>query len=181
MRSGLSGSRPAFGGSGVLRSGGQMEVREPHRATRSGSFRLRQDADLVYPLFCPVREREWLASWSPERVYSRSGAVEPECVFTSSDEHGRTTWLVSRHDPPARVVHMVRLTPDLTACLVEIAVRPLGPAECEVFVSYSHTALSPAGEEFVDGFSEAAYAQTMERWKAALEHFFERGSPMPGS
>ena len=161
--------------------GDKMEVREPRRATRHGSFQLCQDADAVFPLFCPVREQEWLESWNPGVVYSTTGAVEPECVFTSSDRHGRATWLVSHHDSAARIIHMVKLTPEFTACLLKIAVRPLSPSGSEVSVTYSHTALSPAGEEFVEGFSEDAYSRIMAHWKTALEHFFEHGSSMPGS
>ncbi|MHC4845525.1 MAG: hypothetical protein ACYTCU_05115 [Planctomycetota bacterium] len=59
------------------------------------------DADTVFPLFCPVREAEWLESWNPGVVISASGLVEPGCVFTSADANGESTWLVERHDPAA--------------------------------------------------------------------------------
>lgn len=158
-----------------------MEVREPHRTTRNNCFQLHQSADVVFPLFCPVREQEWLESWNPGVVYTNTGAAELECVFTSSDRHGRATWMVAHHDSDARVIRMVKITPELTACLLEIVVRPLSPSESEVSVTYSHTALSPAGEQFVDAFSEDTYAGIMAHWKSALEHFFEHGAPMPGS
>ena len=158
-----------------------MKIREPHRATRHGSFELRQAADVVFPLFCPVREGEWLESWNPGVIYSNTGVAEPECVFTSPDRYGSAMWLVSHYDPAARAIHMVKIAPELTACLLKIGVRTLSESGSEVSVTYSHTAISPAGKEFVDGFSEAAYSRIMAHWKAALEYFFEHGSPMPGS
>lgn len=158
-----------------------MEVRAPRRVTRAHAFRVGGDADRVFPLFCPVRELHWLESWSPGVVFSTSGVAEPECVFTSSDENGETIWLVTRHDPESRRLEMVRTTPGFTVCLLAISVRPLGPAECEVSVSYSHTALSEAGAAFIEEFSEDAYARMMAHWQAALDHYLAHGSPMPGT
>ena len=158
-----------------------MEVGNPHRATRHGSFQLRQGTDVVFPLFCPVREQEWLESWNPGVVYSNTGVAEPERAFTSFGGYRSATWLVSHYDPSARVIHMVNVSPELTACPLKIAVRPVSPADAEVSVTYSHTALSPGGEEFVEKFPEAAYSRIMAHSKTSLEHFFEHGSPMRGS
>lgn len=157
-----------------------MEVHEPRRATRRRAFRVSGDADAVFPLFCPVRELDWLESWSPGAVYSNTGVVEPECVFTSSDANGDATWLVVEHDAPERHVKLVKLTPGFTACLLDISVRAAG-AESEVSVSYSHTALSERGAAFVESFTEDAYTRIMEHWQSALAYFLKHGAAKPGS
>ncbi len=158
-----------------------MKVQLPHRAVRQRAFRVNGDGDTVFALFCPVREAEWLESWRPGTVYSKSGVIESGCVFTSADQNGRSIWLVSRHDPQQREVEMVRIAPGFTACLLQIAVRADGAGGCEVSVSYSYTALSDAGISFVDGFSEDAFTETMDRWQAALDHYLVHGSALPGS
>lgn len=158
-----------------------MKVRLPHRAQRRGAFRIGGAADTVFALFCPVRETDWLESWQPGTVYSTSGVIEPGCVFTSADQHGRSTWLVSRHDPERRELDMVRITAGFTACLLQIGVREDAAAGCAVTVSYSYTALSDAGAAFVDAFSEDAFAKMMDRWQAALDHYLVHGSALPGS
>jgi hypothetical protein len=158
-----------------------MKISAPRRATRSASFAVRGGADRVFPLFCPVREREWLESWNPGVVYSQSGLAEPECVFTSADRNGDTIWVVAHHDPHARVVKMVRVTPGFTACVLDISVVPVSSSECEVAVTYSHTALSEAGEIFVDAYSDEAYRKMMAHWQTALDFYLAHGSPLPGS
>lgn len=158
-----------------------MKISPPRRSTRSGSFEVCAPADRVFPLICPVREKEWMESWNPGVVYSQSGLVEPECVFTSADENGETIWIVVDHDAETRVVEMVRTTPGFTACILDVAVEPVSEAECRVAVTYSHTALSAAGEAFVDAFSDEAYAEVMAQWKRALDHYLAHGSALPGS
>jgi len=158
-----------------------MEIHKPYRATRCSEFRLNADADSVFSLMCPVRELEWLESWRPGVVYSVTGVIEPECVFSSSDENGQSTWLVSHHDPELRHVEMVKFTPEFTVCLLIILVRSLGAMKCEVSVSYSHTALSEAGSSFVKGFTEDAYTRLMAHWQRALDYYLTHGSAMPGS
>ncbi|MHC4845524.1 MAG: hypothetical protein ACYTCU_05110 [Planctomycetota bacterium] len=76
---------------------------------------------------------------------------------------------------------MVKMTPGFTVCRLDISVRPVGAAECEIDVTYGHTALSDAGAAFVEAFTEDACARTMATWKSALEHFLAHGTPMPGT
>lgn len=158
-----------------------MKVKPPQRVVRQCTFHVNGDCDSVFPLFCPVRETDWLESWRPGTVYSTSGVVEPGCVFTSEDRNGRSIWLVSRHDPQRHEVEMVRIAPGFTACLLRISVVPGINDSCDVSVSYTYTALSDAGAAFVDGVSEAAFAQMMDRWRAALDYYLVHGSAMPGS
>lgn len=114
-------------------------------------------------------------------VLSESGLVEPECVFTSSDTHGESTWLVPDHDPRGRRVRLVKFTPEFTVCLLEIGVEPGTAATCDVSVCYSYTALSEEGARFVDTFSAARYEEIMDHWRAAIRHYLEHGKPLPGS
>ncbi len=158
-----------------------MEILEPHRATHRSAFRLNGDADSVFSLMCPVRELDWLESWSPGVVYSATGIIESECVFSTSDENGQSTWFVSHYDPELRHVEIVKFTPGFTTCLLKVSVRPLSAMECEVSVSYSHTALSEAGSSFVEGFTEDAYTRFMAQWQSALDYYLTHGSAMPGS
>ena len=139
------------------------------------------DADSAFPLFCPVRERDWLESWNLQNVFSTSGFAEPGCVFTSLDANGESTWIISQHDTAERTIQMVKFTPRFTACLLNISVASTSATRCEVTVSYSHAALSEKGADFVLAFSEALYAKIMSHWKGALDHYLENGSPLPGS
>ena len=51
--------------------------------------------EVVFPLLCPVRERDWLDGWTYDMIHSNSGLVEMDYVFaTPGNEIGRTIWQV---------------------------------------------------------------------------------------
>lgn len=158
-----------------------MDIRKPQRATRTGSFRIEQPADKVFPLYCPVVEADWLESWSPEAVYTDTGRAERECVFTTTGETGTATWIVTDYDADALTLRMVKVTPDLTALVLDINVDEIDADSCMTTVTYSHTALSERGVEFVRGFTEDAYAQLMTSWKEAIDYYFEHAKALPGT
>ena len=71
--------------------------------TTQKTFRYRQtnngNIKDVFPLLCPVREKEWLEGWDCTLVHSQSGLIEKNCVFTTSHHGGsETVWLVTQYD-----------------------------------------------------------------------------------
>lgn len=158
-----------------------MKVEPPRRATRRRTIEVQGDADTVFALLCPVREVEWLESWKPLEVFSHSGVAERECVFVSDDGRRHSTWMITDHDAKHRRVRMVKFTPGFTVCLLEIAVASGPGATSLLDVCYSFTALSEAGNEYVNEFSEQAYDGVMAQWQQALDHFIAHGAAMPGS
>lgn len=158
-----------------------MKVSTPERARHRQTFSVTGDANTVFALMCPVRECDWLESWQPGIVLSDSGLVEPECVFTSSDANGESTWLVPDHDPVGRRIRLVKFTPGFTVCLLEIEVGPGAGSTCEVSVCYSYTALSDEGARFVAEFTAAHYQEIMAHWQSAIQHYLDHGQPLPGS
>ena len=44
--------------------------------------------DEVFPLLCPVRERDWLDGWEFRMIHSSSGLIEKDCVF-ATPHHGK--------------------------------------------------------------------------------------------
>lgn len=58
------------------------------RRTMHGTMRHPAPLERVFPLLCPVREREWLQGWDATMVCSESGVAEPGCVFTTVGPKG---------------------------------------------------------------------------------------------
>lgn len=124
---------------------------------------------------CPVREIEWADDWLPELVISSSGIAERDCVFTTPDKPGKAIWYVTRHEPENRFVEMLKIVPGVTACRLEIQLTPNGD-ECFADVTYSHTSIGAAGDEFVAGFTADSYQKFMQAWENELNHFLKTGS-----
>ena len=96
-----------------------MPISKPVRAVRSYTQQLVAPPHIVFPLLCPVREAEWANGWDPIRVWSASGFVEEDCVFTTPGEPA-AIWVVTRLDPDRFFVEMVKVTPGVTVCRLTI-------------------------------------------------------------
>ena len=146
-----------------------MKIVEPNRATRTYTQRLVAEPAAVFPLLCPVREADWIEGWDPPLVISSSGVAEPDCVFTTAVQPNDAVWYITRHEPAAGFVEMVKITSQVTACRLTIQLRP-APEECEADVAYSHTSLGPLGDEFIPSFTEEFYRKFMRDWEARINH-----------
>lgn len=151
-----------------------MNITKPKRASHTYRQRLAASPAKVFPLLCPVREAEWADGWLPELVISSSGVAERDCVFITQDESKKTIWYVTRHEPERWCVEMLKILPGVTACRLEIQLSENGN-ECFADVTYTHTSLSPAGDEFVAQFTADAYRKSMQAWEKALNHYLITG------
>ena len=133
----------------------------------------------VFPLLCPVREREWAPGWDCDLVYSSSGYAEDNCVFTTAHPgEPDTVWTVTEHDPERFRVGFVTVTPGLRAGRIAIRLEANGDGTTTARVTYTFTALSEAGNRFVDAFTDEAFAEKMRGWERAINHFLATGTMM---
>ena len=154
-----------------------MKIVKPNRVTRTYTQRLVGKPAAVFPLLCPVREVDWIEGWEPSLVISSSGVAEPDCVFTTSAQPTDAVWYITRHEPAAGLVEMLKITPQVTACRLTIQVRPAaGGSEAEV--TYSHTSLGPQGDEFIASFTEDFYRKFMQDWEARVNHYLRHGTAL---
>ena len=154
-----------------------MNVTEPFRVTRTYTQTLVASPDVVFPLLCPVREADWIPGWDPLLVLSSSGVAEPDCVFVTAASPADAIWYVTRHEPAAGYVEMIKVSPGVTACRLAIRLRRTSDG-CEADVSYMHTSLGPQGDDFVRGFTEASYVRAMQQWEARLNHYLVHDSAL---
>jgi hypothetical protein len=117
-----------------------------------------------------VRETEWAVGWTPELVISSSGVAERDCVFTTPNELETDIWYITRHEPENLFVEMLKISPGTTACRLTIQLREEG-AGCTADITYIHTSLGPAGDEFVAKFTPEYYQAFMQTWEKELNHF----------
>ena len=154
-----------------------MNVVQPFRVARTYTQSLVAPHEAVFPLLCPVREAEWIPGWDPLLVVSSSGVAEPDCVFVTGASPADAVWYVTRHEPAAGYVEMIKVTPGVTACRLTIRLRRTAEG-CEADVSYMHTSLGPQGDDFVRGFTEASYVRAMQQWEARLNHYLIHDSAL---
>ncbi len=154
-----------------------MITARPNRVTHSYVQRLVAGPAEVFPLLCPVREADWIAGWNPSRVLSDSGRAEADCVFTTPEYPNEAIWYVTRHEPDAGFVEMIRITPELTACRLTIQLRATNGGSAAI-VTYTHTSLGPRGDEFIAAFTSEHYARFMQDWETRLNHYLAHGKQL---
>jgi hypothetical protein len=150
------------------------------RITRTYCQTIDAPPDRVFPLLCPVREVEWLDGWRYAMIYSASGLVEEGAVFgTPGDGEPDTVWIVTRHDAVGQVVEFARFTHGSRVCVLRIAVRPKGATQSFVDVAYTYTGLSPAGNAFIDGFTDGSFLAAVTFWERSMNHWLATGERLP--
>jgi len=146
------------------------------RVTRAYRQTINTTPEKVFPLLCPVREAEWLDGWQYDMIYSESGLVEEGAVFSTPYEGEKDTiWIVTKHDSSKREVEFARFTNNSRTCILKITVKPKGGHSSYVEVSYTYTGITPAGNDFVDDFTEDAFLEVVTFWEKSMNYFLETG------
>ncbi len=132
--------------------------------------------EVVFPLLCPVREKEWLEGWDYMMVYSKSGLIENGCVFYSP-HHGsqQTIWSVTEHDKAKYRIEFVRFTPGEETVKIRIRLHETEKGKTTIDISYEYTALNDAKIKwFREGLDES-FQKSMIWWENALNYYISTG------
>jgi hypothetical protein len=149
------------------------------RTTRTYSQIINAAPEKVFPLLCPVREAEWLDGWQYAMIYSESGLVEEGAVFrTPHSGEEDTVWIVTKHDAGKREVEFARFTHDSRTCVLRIAVRARAENSSSVGISYTYTATTPAGNDFIDRLTEETFRESVIFWERSMNHFLKTGKKL---
>jgi ribosome modulation factor len=156
-----------------------MKPVDAGRVIRHYTQRIEARPETVFPLVCPVREAEWLEGWRDalRMVHSDSGLAEDGCVFeTRGPDRPETVWMITRHDPTARVVEFFRITTGLVATRLCVVVEGADGDSSSVDITYTHTPLSAEGRSFVERtYAEDAFRKAMAFWEDSMNHWLSSG------
>jgi hypothetical protein len=156
-----------------------MNIVKPVRVSHAYTQRLVAEPAKVLPLLCPVREADWIEGWNPSLVASRSGVAEPDCVFVTPATPVDAVWFITRHEPENGFVEMLKISPEVTACRLQIKVIAAAGGS-EAAITYSHTSLGPRGDAFVASFTREYYEGFMRDWEARMNHYLRTGEMLKG-
>jgi len=147
-----------------------------NRITRRYCQTINASPDEVFPLLCPVREAEWLDGWRYTMLFSVSGLVELGAVFsTPGDREADTVWIVTTHDAVQRVIEFTRFTPGSRVCVLRVVVTADASGRSLVDISYTYTAVAPAGNAFIASFTEEKFRAAVTFWERSMNHWLATG------
>jgi hypothetical protein len=102
------------------------------RARFSGAYDVAAPPAVIFPLLCPVREREWIEGWSGQAVHAGTGVAEPDGVFLAGPSSDPPAiYVVSRFEQDRVIEYVVvrtqwvqrlalRLSPSKTGTRLEM-------------------------------------------------------------
>lgn len=119
-------------------------------------------AATVFPLLCPVREREWVAGWQADLLYSTSGFIEQDCVFRVPKNGYQTLWSVAHYRPEQGELTFVIHHEDHYLEHLHIHARVIAASRCRLTWRRVFTALDPVGECFLNQYTRTQFDAAMQ-------------------
>jgi hypothetical protein len=143
---------------------------------RTQTIHLAGPPSRVFPLFEPLPEREWAEGWEPTMLFPPSGEAEVGAVFTSHHSgEPETIWAISVYDKASFHITYVRVTADSRVAFVDIRCAGREDGTTSATVSYTFTALSEAGNAFIERYTQEHYQYMMMQWEQAINHYLQHG------
>lgn len=133
-------------------------------------------ADRVFPLLTPRGEELWVPGWKPVYLHPSSGEMTLGMVFTTGSGEDATCWSVVAYDPARHISRYARVTPASRFGFVDVACTASGSTRTRVEVAYTYTALTEAGNAFIDALTEDSYRGMIEEWGPLMTAYLDRQS-----
>ena len=128
----------------------------------------------AFTFFEPEGERAWAEGWDPRYHFPPDGSPERGMVFTTGHGDEETIWTMIRHEPHNGLVEYVRTSPGSRTGTVLVQCSALDPQRTRVTVVYTLTALTPSGNEYLQGMHEARFRAFIESWEKAIAEAIAR-------
>jgi len=152
---------------------GKKKLVRSYRQTLTGS------AAEIFPLLCPVREKDWLPGWDYQLIYSESGYAEKGCVFETGNVYGSYRWIVTNYDSDIYTIQFVKINEDVSV-IIDIALEEERRDLCHCQIEY---AFIPHNEETAEQVyrenSAENFRSHMQIWETALNYYLQRHEMLP--
>ncbi len=147
------------------------------RFSDEATILLKGKVENVFPLFGPIREKEWAHGWNPEIVFSTSGIVEEQMIFKSPSRFENEPpylWIVTKYFPEQYLIEYTVTAPER---IWLIRVRCSAQDDLtSATISYSFTGLTPRGNQRNKIALEQMYSNRLKDWEEAINHYLNTGT-----
>lgn len=153
-----------------------MKVLKPNSINHSYTQSICRPPGEVFPLLCPVREKEWVNGWEPRVVVSESGLAETGCMFVTPGLPQDAVWIMTDVDPQAFHVEILKVIPGVVVGKIDIQLRPEGEDSTSAKITYTYTSISDYGDQMLEEFTAEHFRAFMETWENEINHFLTTGT-----
>jgi hypothetical protein len=149
------------------------------RIQRSATFQVQTSVENAFPLFGPIREKEWAAGWDPEIIYSLSSEVEEHMVFrtkASMSDAASYLWIITTYRPDDNLIEYTVSTPK-RIWFINVKCRP-NNLKTDVTVTYTFTGLTEEGHNVNQLAMEKMYANNLKDWEEEINFYLSTGKQL---
>jgi hypothetical protein len=152
-----------------------MQTFQAKRTIKSYTQHLKATPAQIFPLLCPVREYDWIEHWNCKLIYTDSGVIEDNCIFTTNSpkDGSEEVWVVSHYEKD-KEVQFVRVN-DRKATRYDISLTENGDGTTTAVWKQVVTGLNEQGNTFVEQYTDENYANHIKTLEIMLNHFLTTG------
>ena len=133
----------------------------------------------VFPLLCPVREKDWIDGWDYRMIHSKSGLIEQDCVFsTDYTNEIQSIWFVTQYNKIEHCIEFVKFTPGVNAIKINIEVSEIDNENCHSMIYYQYTSLCVEQDHFIQKELDENFQANMQYWEKAINHYLKTGEKL---
>jgi hypothetical protein len=149
---------------------------KPERITKCASIELDSSIEKVFPLFGPIREKDWAHGWDPEIIYPTAKEVEAHMIFRTKARdlsEAYYTWVITKFFPEQYQIEYTVSTPNRIWFIEIECSRKSSKTIAEI--CYTYTSLTPRGTELNQEALSRMYAEGLKDWQYAINYYLKNG------
>jgi hypothetical protein len=150
------------------------------RVARTATIVLQAPVDTVFPLFTPVRERDWVPGWNPEIIFPGNVDIALHMVFRTKprfeEERQDYLWAVTQYDPEKYFTEYTVMAAD-RMWFITVQCKAEG-TRTEATVTYTFTGLTELGCRLNDRAINLMFQHDLKDWEEAVNHYLRTGTSL---
>jgi hypothetical protein len=149
---------------------------KPERIQQCESIEVNGTLSQVFPLFGPVREKEWAEGWDPEIIFSTAGSVEEHMIFRTKAHHPQEdfyTWVITQFDPQKYFIEYTVSTHN-RIWFIRVYCEAKGSLT-NAHICYTYTGLNDLGNQLNRESLEKMFSYKLTDWEEAINHYLKHG------
>lgn len=130
----------------------------------------------IFPLLCPVREKEWLKDWEYNMIYSESGYAEKGCIFETSNIYGKYNWIITKHAIETFEIQFVKTMKEKLVVIIDINLEESDKDTTICNIQYTFIALNDDVLDYMHKENSVENFNThMKKWEDSLNYYLKYG------
>jgi hypothetical protein len=152
-----------------------IETVPSERISNTATFTVDTTIEKAFPLFGPLREKDWAEGWNPEILYGAE-EVEKHMMFrtkSSFKDESSFLWVITQFEPEKYFIEYTVSTPNRVWFIgVQCAAKEL---KTNVSVTYTYTGLNAKGNELNRIALKKMFSDNLKDWEAAINFYLKHG------